>query len=146
MRRVKISEDFYLDEVIPPEIYSARGERSIALMDDRILKGLQLLRTYARVPFVINNWQTGGKFHESGLRLHNTRTGAKWSQHKFGRALDIKPKGMTIRQLFAILKAHEDEFVSQGLITTVENIDYTLTWLHIDCRNTGLNELLIVNP
>jgi len=146
MRRLKISDDFYLDEVIPPEIYSVRGEKSLALMDDRILKGLQLLRTYARVPFVINNWQGGGKFHESGLRLPNTRTGAKWSQHKFGRALDIKPKGMTIRQLFAILKAHEDEFVSQGLITTVENIDFTLTWLHIDCRNTGIDKLLIVNP
>jgi hypothetical protein len=53
---------------------------------------------------------------------------------------------MTIRQLFAILKAHEDEFVSQGLITTVENIDFTLTWLHIDCRNTGIDKLLIVNP
>ena len=146
MKRIKVNDFFYLDEFIPPEIYSVRGAKSIALMDDRIIEGVTLLRKYAGVPFVINNWQAGGKFDESGLRLQNTRTGAKWSQHKYGRALDIKPKGMTIRQLFAILKAHEDEFIEKKLITTVENIDKTLTWLHIDCRYTGLDKFLIVDP
>lgn len=146
MKRVRINEYFYLDEFIPPEIYSVRGAKSIALMDDRIIEGVTLLRKYAGVPFIINNWANGGKFHESGLRLPNTRTGAKWSQHKFGRALDPKPKGMTIRQLFAILKAHEDEFIEKKLITTVENIEKTPGWLHIDCRYTGLDKFLIVDP
>ncbi len=146
MQRIKISEHFFLDEVIPPEIYSVRKAASIELMDSRILTGLQKLRTYAGVPFTVNNWATGGPRHESGLRLANTRTGAKWSQHKYGRAIDIVPRGMTVRQLFNILKAHEDEFVSNGWITTVENVDATLTWLHVDCRYTGMDKLRIVNP
>lgn len=146
MKRVAINEYFFLDEFIPPEIYSVRGAKSISLMDNRIIEGISLLRKYAGVPFVVNNWASGGNRDESGLRLPNTRTGAKWSQHKYGRAVDIVPKGMTVRQLFAILKAHEDEFVSKKLITTVENVNHTLTWLHVDCRYTGLNELLIVDP
>lgn len=146
MKRVRINDYFFLDEFIPPEIYSVRGSRSIQLMDDRIIEGVTLLRKYAGVPFIINNWANGGKRDESGLRLPNTRTGARWSQHKFGRACDIVPRGMTVRQVFAILKAHEDEFVSKGLITTVENVDITKVWLHVDCRATGLDKFLIVDP
>lgn len=146
MKRVQLNEYFFLDEFIPPEIYSVRGSKSIALMDNRIIEGVTLLRKYANVPFTVNNWAVGGNRDESGLRLPNTRTGAKWSQHKYGRAVDIVPRGMTVRQLFAILKAHEDEFVSKCLITTVEDVNVTLSWLHVDCRYTGMNELLIVRP
>lgn len=146
MKRIRVNDFFYLDEFIPPEIYSVRGAKSIALMDDRIIEGVTLLRKYANVPFVINNWHKGLDKDERGLRLPNTRTGAKWSQHKFGRAIDLVPQGMTVRQLFAILKAHEDEFIEKKLITTVENVDITKVWMHCDCRYTGLDKFLIVDP
>jgi hypothetical protein len=146
MNRIKVTENFYLDELVPPEIYSQRGEKSIALLDMRIVNGLQHLRELANVPFTINNWINKGIFDERGLRLPNTRTGAKWSQHKYGRAIDIDPQGMSIAGLFGILKANEKYFIERQWITAIENIEYTRTWLHIDCRYTGLDHFYIVNP
>ena len=146
MNRIAVTDNFFLDELVPPEIYSARGSKSITLLDMRIVNGLQHLRELAGVPFTINNWLNKGQFDERGLRLSATRTGAKWSQHKYGRAIDIDPQGMSVAGLFAILKANEKYFIERQWITTVENIEYTKTWLHIDCRYTGLDHLLIVNP
>ena len=146
MNRIKVTDNFYLDELVPPEIYSARGSKSIELLDMRIVNGLQHLRELADVPFTINNWINKGRFDERGLRLPGTRTGAKWSQHKYGRAIDIDPVGISVSQLFDILKANEMFFIERQWITTVENIEFTKTWLHIDCRYTGRDELLIVNP
>lgn len=152
MNRIKVTDNFFLDELVPPEIYTARRGKAIELLDMRIVSALQFLREKAEekygsdVSFVVNNWATGGNFHESGRRLANTRTGAKWSQHKDGRALDPKPKGLTVSQLFDIAKEHERFLVDNALLTTIENISFTKTWLHIDCRYTGLDQFLIVNP
>ena len=150
--RIPLTTNFYLDEVIPPEIYSARGAKAVSLIDMRIVWGAQALRDfcveegYKDVSFTVNNWINGGDRDESGRRLANTRTGAKWSQHKDGRALDIKPKGITIKQLFEVLQKHKDYFIDRGWITTVEDIEVTKTWLHIDCRYTGLDHIFIFNP
>jgi hypothetical protein len=152
MNRIKITDNFYLDEFIPPEIYSVRGASSIELLDIRIIAGVQFIREKAEakygsgVSFTVNNWFNKGTRHESGLRLPNTRTGAKWSQHKYGRAVDIVPKGLSVAQLFEIVKENERYLLDSGFITTVENIAFTKTWLHVDCRYTGLDSLRIVNP
>jgi hypothetical protein len=68
------------------------------------------------------------------------------SQHKFGRAIDIKVSGMTPREVFAIVKAHEDYLIENQIITTIESLSMTPTWLHLDCRFTGLDRFLIVEP
>jgi hypothetical protein len=112
----------------------------------RIILGLQKLREVAGVPFTINNWVKGGSFDERGLRLPNTRTGARWSQHKYGRAIDIDPVGISVAELFQIAKDNEKLFIENQWITTIENIAFTKSWLHIDCRYTGRSEFLIVNP
>lgn len=146
MNREKLTEHFYLDEFIPPEIYSARGKKSIELLDMRIIAGVQFLREKSGVPFIINNWSKGGIYDERGLRLANTRTGAKWSQHKYGRAVDIDPVGITVAELYQVCKQNEKYLIDAGFITTIENIAFTKTWLHVDCRYTGLDKFLIVNP
>lgn len=146
MKRIAINQYFFLDEVINPETYSARGAASRSLMDNRIIEGLTLLRELVGVPFTVNNWASGGARQESGLRNFNTRTGARWSQHKFGRAIDIVPQGLTIAQLFEVVKDNKEKFLQGGLITTVEDIRFTPTWLHIDCRYTGSDDLVIVQP
>lgn len=146
MKRIQITPNFFLDEFIDPSIYAARGERSVALMDHRMIMFAQWLREAAGRPLTINNWASGGQFRESGLRRSDTRTGAKWSQHKYGRAIDIKCQGLTPRELFAIVKANEAYLIQHQLCTTIENLEYTVSWLHCDCRFTGLDRLLIVDP
>jgi hypothetical protein len=146
MKRIQVTPNFYLDEFIDPTTYAARGEKSIALMDHRMIIFAQWLRETLGKPITINNWATGGQYRESGLRVFNTTTGAKWSQHKFGRAVDIKCAAATPKQLFSVIKAHEDYLIKRQICTTIENIDLTPKWLHCDCRFTGLDKILIVNP
>ena len=44
-----------------------------------------------------------------------------------------------------IIFNHEKRLMDKGL-TTVENVEFTKTWNHLDCRPTNMTKLLIVNP
>jgi hypothetical protein len=48
--------------------------------------------------------------------------------------------------MLAVVKKLEQQFIDAQLLTTYENIAATPSWLHIDCRWTGLDKLLMVNP
>ena len=139
---------FALNEVIPPAIIAERGERAWSLMDDRILQGADWLReTFG--PAVINGKYGGKVFTESGLRDPFTTTGAKWSQHKFGRALDLKFTKVSVKEVYDYILANQPEARSHG-ITTVEDIAFTGNWLHIDARKLPEtfpdNGILVVKP
>ena len=129
---------FQIKEFVTPEAYTARGEKAIELMDNRIINCADLLREMLDKPCVINNWHLNGQYHESGLRSMDTTTGAKWSQHKFGRAIDVKVIGMKSEEVRAFIRLHWQEFKAVGL-TTIEKD--TPTWCHCDCRFTGLDGL-----
>jgi len=112
----------------------------------RIIMAVQYLREKTGLSITINNWATGGQYKESGLRRMDTTTGARWSQHKYGRALDLKVSGKSPKEVHAIIHEHSKYLVDNQLLTTVENVNATPTWTHIDCRYTGLDRILVVNP
>lgn len=147
MNRVQLTDNFYLDEFVDPSTYAARGKRSIELIDMRIVYACQYIRDHLGY-ITVNNWanyKNGKKYVESGLRSPFTKTGAKFSQHKYGRAADIKVAGKSPAEVHAFIKAHEQFFIERQWITTMEELDDTPTWTHIDCRFTGLDKLLIVS-
>jgi len=144
MNRVQLTENFYLDEFIDPSTYAARGAKSIQLIDMRIVYACQYIRDHLG-SVTVNNWAKSGQYKESGLRSAFTKTGAKFSQHKFGRAADIKVAGKTPAEVHAFIKAHEQFFIERQWITTMEELEDTPTWTHIDCRFTGLDKLSIVS-
>ena len=139
---------FALNELVPPDVIQARGEQAWQLMDERILRGADWLREKFG-PCVINGKFNGKGFTESGLRNPLTTTGAKWSQHKFGRAVDLKFLKVNVKEVYDYILANQPEARANG-ITTVENINATPTWLHIDCRllpeSYPANGVLVVNP
>lgn len=132
---------FVIQEFVSPEIYKLRGEKSIELVDSRIIKVANGLREYFKVPITINNWHEGGQYKESGLRDFSTTTGAKFSQHKFGRAIDCKFQGLDPKDIRKTILNNQKYFLELGL-TCIEAD--TPTWVHIDCRYTGLDKILIV--
>lgn len=140
-----LAPNFILQEFIPPDIYAERGDKSIELLDNRIISLAQFFRDYFG-SIIINNWDSGGQYKESGLRSFTTTTGAKWSQHKLGRAADLKFSNTTPQKAYAEVLKHQKLFYEKGL-RVMEDIAFTATWLHIDCRVTSkINEIVIVKP
>jgi len=139
---------FALNELVPPDVIASRGEQAWQLMDDRILRGADWLREKFG-PCVINGKFGGKGFTESGLRNPLTTTGARWSQHKFGRAVDLKFLKVNVKEVYDYILANQPEARANG-ITTVENINATPSWLHCDCRllpeTFPANGILVVNP
>lgn len=146
MSRIKISDNFFLDEFVSREIYQSRPDRGRSFLDPRIIWACQWLRDVTGRPVRLNNWWDGGKLQERGHRNWSTKTGATWSQHKFGRAGDVSVDGMTPRKVVELIRQHEKFFVGNGWITTLEDPAFTPTWTHLDCRWTGLDRILIVKP
>lgn len=135
-------KNFVLQELVALDIYEAFGERCWELLDPRALITLQQLRD-AFGPITINNWHIGGSYRESGLRSPMTKTGAKYSQHKYGRAFDCKIHGVTPREARAYVLNHLDRF---PYLTVIENTDFTPTWFHFDTRSHTRPGVWIVNP
>lgn len=145
MSRIKVSENFYLDEFIQPTIYKRFKGKSIWFLDIRLIRIAQLLRDITDKPVTINNWYTGGRYKDSGLRMLSGGIGAKYSQHRYGRAIDVKVEGLTIPQLLDVIVDNEEAFRNVGL-TTIEDIKYTPTWMHLDVRYSDSQDILYVRP
>lgn len=135
---------FTVKELVPPSVYQVRGEASIELMDDRIIMAADWLRELFGA-ICVNGTFRGMTFTESGLRDPFTTTGAKYSQHKFGRALDLKFYKTTPQIVYDFIMSNQDEARKHG-ITTVEDIAFTPTWLHCDSRTYHGTGIRVVKP
>lgn len=133
---------FRIEELVPPGVFSARGQSAWELLDAAILVSADAIRTHFG-PIVINNWHDGGPLKESGLRSFTSATGAVYSQHRYGRALDLHPRNATPQEVYEYILAHPESFPH---ITTLEDIRYTATWIHIDCRNNPQPGIRVVIP
>jgi hypothetical protein len=143
--RVKVSKSFYADEFLYPD------ETDINKIDLRLIEIAQWVRDTTGKPVTINNYATGGQYKESGLRDINTTTGAKKSAHKpleshggIGRAIDIKVKGMTAKEVFDWCLDKQMELYALG-IREIEDNAYTPTWTHLSTRGNHL-AIKIIKP
>ena len=133
---------FTAKELLPPNAYSALGDNGLyLLMDWRILWTIDSLRKRLG-PITINNWHTGGSFSQRGFR-DDANTGARYSQHRFGRAVDFDIKGLPAAEFRAKVKSGELNEELQ-YITVIEESHTVVvagkksvvpaTWNHVDCR------------
>lgn len=144
--RIKVTNNFFLDELIHPDYYdgSRNPER---FLDRRIVEALQLIRNWIDEPITVNNWAVGGNRQFSGLRPMNSSIGAKYSQHKFGRAFDLVTK-RPVAEMHDVLRTLEQKghLILSGRITRVESLEATPTWTHIDNAYTGMDKLHFFKP
>lgn len=135
-------QHFVIQELVHPSIHAQWGDRAWEFLDPRLLQSLDQLREYFG-PIIVNDWHTGGTHVDSGLRQFASVIGAAMSQHKFGRAADCKFKNTTPLGASSIITAMPSRF---PLITTLEDVLKTVTWLHVDVRNNPDAGLRIVQP
>jgi len=121
---------FKIQELVPPDVYKDRGDKAWELLDDRLLRTLDMLRNRYG-PITVNNWSTDGNRQWSGLRTPGSPFYSPYSQHSFGRAADClfknHPAGFVRQEI--LYSPHEPPFELIG------SIELGVTWLHFDVRN-----------
>lgn len=129
-------QHFEIYELVDKETYNKYGEFAWSFLDDRLLRMIDFLREeFGKA--TINDWYWGGTNENRGLRSPTSTVGAKYSQHKFGRAADILFDGVTAEEVRQFLKdvwtfnESHHEFGSVVKITLEDGVG----WLHIDVRN-----------
>lgn len=79
----------------------------------------------------INNWLWNGNYQYSGLRMPGEPHYKEFSDHSFGRALDIRFSNIDAQSVRDYIEAHPHDFPH---ITFIEE-GPSITWLHIACSN-----------
>lgn len=131
-------DKFELYELLDRKTYEETmhyGDARFQWFDDRAIISLNALREWGGKAW-INNWYWGGNNQWGGLRPLDCPKGALYSQHKFGRALDVKFAGKTAEEARHYIMSNRKRF---PFITCIEK---DVPWLHYDCRN--YDGLLIV--
>lgn len=135
--RIACTKSFYQDEFVYPG-----GD--FQKVDPKLVIAAQWIRDQLGKPVTINNYATGGQYKESGLRDINTKTGAKKSAHKEGKAIDIKVKGMTAKEVYDWCLLKQMELYALG-IREIEDNACTPTWTHLSTRGNWL-AIKIIKP
>lgn len=162
--RIRVAQNFYLDEFIDPETYFSQPDHGLSKIDFRLFTIAQMLRVLSDEPMTINNWwnyyqkikddkpislviqdiiKNESIRKWSGFRPKSCPIGARKSQHKLGMALD--PKDMD-ENLYEVLSDYASLFHDLG-VRRVEDESITIGWLHIDLRTKGedLNGIRIID-
>lgn len=147
MVALQLSQCTYVPELpvqafVPPEVYNVYKEKSIWFIDYRVLWTADALADYFNTTITLNTWHTGGRFKYRGFRPPACTDGALLSQHRAGRAADCDVIGVSPATVRAEVIAHPTALAFR-FITCIED---KVNWFHFDCRNTGTDQLLIVQP
>ena len=138
---------FGIHELMPPELVNTVDEKILwMLFDERILMAADALRNRYG-PMCGNDWKWGGSIRYRGFRPRDYNQCSQFSQHFFGRGLDLVPEKVSAEE---IRKDLRDNF-KVGLnmydgINYIRRIENNVNWLHIDNANTGLDYIYFFNP
>lgn len=145
---MKLSKNFDLREFVSLGIHQRWGDKAIWFIDPKLIEIAEFIRERFGWPVTINNWHLDGPYQYSGFRSPSCTIGAKLSQHRFGRAIDIKLMGRSNSGADILredILNHKDLYMKRGL-TTIESGEFAPTWCHIDTRYTKNEGILIVSP
>jgi hypothetical protein len=153
IERIKISENFYLDEFWDAQTYHehrlAKNLSSlIDALDDDMLYGLQAVRTFIDSPMSINDWwstyvSTDGNIDKtlaiikakkidqwSGVRFPTSQWYSKGSRHSFPKC-DATDSTFKTQKLLQIAQSYVYYYWKELKITAME---VNVSWFHIDSR------------
>lgn len=119
---------FVIQELVDKKTYELKGEAAWELLDSRLLEMIDKLREkFGKM--TINNWHWNGPRQWSGLRTKESPDYSPYSQHSFGRAVDIIPAETGVEEIRTYIKENPAEFPH------IKGLEEDVAWLHVDCRN-----------
>lgn len=131
---------FRPEELVSKATFEKLGaERVLRYLDSRILMMADLLAEHFCFDengkkigtATINNWSYGGQRQYSGLRMPGEPHYKEFSDHSYGRALDIIFSTATAQQVRDHIEANPDIY---KYVTFVEE-GSKINWLHIGCSS-----------
>lgn len=136
----KGSKYFFIEEFLPKDVDPKHFRH---IMDNRIVWTADRLRERFGKAY-INNWLFGGNNQFRGWRPPESTVGATFSQHRFGRALDMTFEDSTPEEIRKDLRI-VGRFGAYRYITACED---GVSWLHVDCRFVGgdPDEIMFFKP
>lgn len=137
---------YKLYELLPEDVYTAlikelKEDVIWKLFDEDLLRGLDWLKDlFPEGSITINDWKWGGGYQHSGLRPKSSKYYSEGSMHSVGLAADLKFSKYSIGEVLNKLRIVEDS----PYIRRVEK--GTDTWVHVDVKPTGRNNIYFFNP
>jgi len=141
-----IPNHFSIYELTPPEMGSLIQKKGpywawSNLFDERLLITMDYLRTqWGRM--VVNDWHNGGRIRYRGFRPNGCDVGADYSQHRFGRAVDMIPIDMSVSAIRDDILYHQDS----PRYHHIGGLELDVDWLHIDVRQRINDKILAFKP
>lgn len=131
-----IPKYFQIKELVNPEILKKVPESTLwMLFDDRLLRCADLIREKYGACTV-----NASGLVDCGLRDWTSSTGAKYSAHKFGRALDLHIRSIELQfagdkagKIKAYNKVREE--LMHDYHFDCLNFEDNISWLHVDTYN-----------
>lgn len=135
---------FTIKELVNPDLLKKIGEETAwKMFDDRLLKAADQIRE--KYGTIVVNTST---LHDCGLRDPQSTTGAKYSMHKIGRALDLhivsiekKWPGNKTGKTADYNRVREQLMMDSRFDCL--SFEHNIHWLHID---TGNRKNRLFNP
>jgi len=124
--REKATRFFLIGEIMPKEAtvhWTKVWDKRILITADR------LRERYG--PMLCNTYVFGGNHQFRGWRPWKCSVGATYSQHKFGRAIDLEPVQVTVNEIHADMRRRGREIPAFEYVGRVEDAP-GMTWLHVD--------------
>jgi hypothetical protein len=121
------------DEVVPPDVHASTATDIIwQLFDTGLLIAADRIRDYYGRVITVNNYAIGGKFTQRGFR-NDQGTGARWSMHRFFKALDLDVEGIPAEQLRIDVRKGTPKILT--VFEFITGIEDGVPWLHVDTGN-----------
>lgn len=131
---------FKLHELVDKDTYNNTPHHKLWwALDDRILKAIDILREEIGVSITINNWHWGKDRQWSGLRVPSSPYYSQWSQHSFGRAVDMLFTGINAtdarKKIKALIDSGKLDSVALSFTFEEKMKGKEISWVHMDLRN-----------
>ena len=131
---------FSLRELVDEQTYKKYGDFAWNFFDTALLETLLYVREYVlKVPMTVNDWMTGGKFQERGLRHNLSAEVWKYTKeskqtmtaHSTGKGIDFDAKGLTAEKARMMIQA-----AAKNLPHPIR-LEDAVSWVHLDVYNDG---------
>lgn len=142
----EIKEYFNVQELVSPQVHRRYRKESWQFISTDLLECLLIIRKSLGKPIIINNWATGGRFTQRGLRDNLTPIFKKkfkinklyLSGHVLGMAIDFDVLGMTAIEVREWLVNNSD--ILPCKIRLERNLnDKPISWVHLDVKHEETN-------